>query len=125
MLAAVPVEKLSENYVFLNSRKKLKNTIENIRRICYTIHVVEVKEATNKERTLITEQRILKATCLGGRQATTEEVAVDVKKRCSETLQTRSLVGEGATKKNVPTCYIVGMLNIIRQATNSQTIKEA
>lgn len=37
-LAAVPVEKLSENYVFLNSRKKLKNTIEIIRRICYTIY---------------------------------------------------------------------------------------
>ena len=46
--------KLSENYVFLNSRKKLKNTIEIIRRICYTIHVVEIREATNKERTLST-----------------------------------------------------------------------
>ena len=32
MPAAVPVEKLSENYVFLNYRKKLKNTIEIIRR---------------------------------------------------------------------------------------------
>ena len=38
ILAAVPVEKLSENYVFLNSRKKLKNTIENICNICYTIY---------------------------------------------------------------------------------------
>lgn len=46
-LAAVPVEKLSENYVFLNYRKKLKNTIEIIRRICYTITVVEIREATN------------------------------------------------------------------------------
>ena len=41
--------KLSENYVFLNYRKKLKNTIEIIRRICYTIHVVGIKEATNKK----------------------------------------------------------------------------
>ena len=65
-LAAVPVEKLSENYVFLNYRKKLKNTIENIRRICYTIHVVEIKEATNKECTLIIKYRILKATCPRG-----------------------------------------------------------
>ena len=48
-----------------------------------------------------------------GRQATAEEVAVDVKKRCREIIQTRSLVGEGAIKKNEPTCYIIGMLNII------------
>ena len=59
-----------------------------------------------------------------GRQATAEEVAVDVKKRCSEILQTRSLVGEGAIKKNEPICYIIGMLNIISQATNSQKRKE-
>ena len=59
-----------------------------------------------------------------GRQATAEEVAVDVKKRRSEIIQTRSLVGEGAIKKNEPTCYIIGMLNIISKATNSQTRKE-
>ena len=62
--------------------------------------------------------RILKATCPVGRQATAEEVAVDVKKRCSEIIQTRSLVGEGAIKKNEPTCYIIGMLNIISKSTN-------
>ena len=59
-----------------------------------------------------------------GRQATAEKVAVDVKKRRREIIQTRSLVGEGAIKKNEPTCYIIGMLNIISQATNSQKRKE-
>ena len=59
-----------------------------------------------------------------GRQATAEDVAVDVKKRCNDVIQTRSLVGEGAIKKNEPICYIIGMLNIISQATNSQKRKE-
>ena len=77
-----------------------------------------IKEATDKECTLIIKYRILKATCPVGRQATAEEVAVDVKKRRREIIQTRSLVGEGATKKNVPTCYIIGMLSIISKSTN-------
>ena len=82
-----------------------------------------MKGAQPNDRTLIIKYRILKATCPCG-QATAKEVAVDVVKRRREIIQTRSLVGEGAIKKNEPTCYIIGMLNIISQATNSQTREE-
>ena len=83
-----------------------------------------MKGAQPNDCTLIIKYCTLKQPAHVGRQATAEEVAVDVKKRRSKILPTRSLVGEGATKKNVPTCYIMGTLNIISQATNSQKRKE-
>ena len=84
-----------------------------------------MKGAQPNDRTLIIKYRILKATCSAwSREATAEEVAVDVKKRCIKAIQTRSLVGEGAIKKNEPTCYIIGMLNIISKSTKGQKRRE-
>lgn len=79
-----------------------------------------MKGVQPNDRTLIIKYCILKQPAHVGREATAEEVAVDVKKRCSELIQTRSLVGEGAIKKNEPTCYIIGMLNIISKSTKRQ-----
>lgn len=93
---------MSEYYFFLNSRKKLKNTIEIIR--CIVYNIVMVNEDTTY-RTLITPYCIFWQPAHVGREATAEEVAVDVKKRRSEVTQTRSLVDRGAIKKSVNVLY--------------------
>ncbi len=61
-LATVPVENTHvtyKNYRYLSTgtekiKKNCGKVVDNNRRICYTIHVVGIREATNKERTLST-----------------------------------------------------------------------